>query len=202
MLMLIKFHTTVFLCIYIYIMSTTTGDRGHEVYAKVIRGKPDVCKTSKMVTKGQTSSLSKKKYACQTDTTFGVFQAKTLQKCNDTTNISISKYKLGNEKLLSIAKPDPKHLSTEILYERISSAPIEIQTLEFQKLQLQTDILEEVRNRQYKIEIAPSDLIDFGGQKSYDMTHQLFIQHTGSFLLMFDGRNGLHKKMDGVTAKG
>ncbi|VDI49475.1 Hypothetical predicted protein [Mytilus galloprovincialis] len=40
--------------------------------------------------------------------------------------------------------------------------------------------------------IAPSDLVDFGGQKSFDMTHQLFIQHRGTFILMFDGRKGLY----------
>lgn len=53
------------------------------------------------------------------------------------------------------------------------------------------DILNEVRSGRYKISIAPSDLIDFGGQRSYDMTHQLFIHHSGSFVLMFDGLIGL-----------
>lgn len=179
---------------------TYTGERGHGVIAKILRGAPDVRKTSGMVTQGQTSSLSKQIHASSIDTTDGASQAKTLQRCKDT--INISKHELGHDKLLSVAKPDQKNLSTDILNERTSSAPTEIQTLEFQKLQLQTDILEEVRNRQYKIQIAPSDLIDFGGQKSYDMTHQLFIQHTGSFLLMFDGRYGLHEEIDGVTAKG
>lgn len=53
------------------------------------------------------------------------------------------------------------------------------------------NILEEVRKGQYIIEIAPSDLVDFGGQRSYDMTHQLFIQHRGSFIIMFNGRYDL-----------
>ncbi|CAC5414814.1 unnamed protein product [Mytilus coruscus] len=44
--------------------------------------------------------------------------------------------------------------------------------------------------------IAPSDLVDFGGQKSFDMTHQLFIQHRGTFILMFDGRIGLNTKLE------
>jgi hypothetical protein len=39
------------------------------------------------------------------------------------------------------------------------------------------DIKEELRKGNYKVNIAPSDLVDFGGQKSFDMTHQLFIQH-------------------------
>jgi hypothetical protein len=32
----------------------------------------------------------------------------------------------------------------------------------------------------------------FGGQKSFDMTHQLFIQHKGEFILMFNGRFDLY----------
>ena len=50
------------------------------------------------------------------------------------------------------------------------------------------DIKEELRKGNYKVNIAPSDLVDFGGQKSFDMTHQLFIQHKGEYILMFNGR--------------
>ena len=52
---------------------------------------------------------------------------------------------------------------------------------------IQESIKEEIRKRTYKIEIAPSDLIDFGGQRSFDMTHQLFMRHKGTFVLMFNG---------------
>jgi hypothetical protein len=45
-----------------------------------------------------------------------------------------------------------------------------------------------LRKENYKVNIAPSDLVDFGGQKSFDMTHQLFIQHKGEYILMFNGR--------------
>lgn len=60
---------------------------------------------------------------------------------------------------------------------------------------VQRDILQEIREGKYKVEIAPSDLVDFGGQRSYDMTHQLFVQHKGTFIIMFDGRFGLHKPL-------
>jgi hypothetical protein len=50
------------------------------------------------------------------------------------------------------------------------------------------DIKKELRKRNYKVNIAPSDLVDFGGQKSFDMTHQLFIQQKGEFILMFNGK--------------
>jgi hypothetical protein len=53
---------------------------------------------------------------------------------------------------------------------------------------LQEDINEQIRKGTYKIEIAPSDLVDFGGQRSFDMTHQLFMRRKGTFLLMFNGR--------------
>ena len=52
---------------------------------------------------------------------------------------------------------------------------------------IQEKIKNEIRKKRYKIEIAPSDLTDFGGQRSFDMTHQLFIRHKGTFVLMFKG---------------
>ncbi|CAC5381004.1 unnamed protein product [Mytilus coruscus] len=60
---------------------------------------------------------------------------------------------------------------------------------------IQSNVLQEIRDGTYKIRVAPSDLVDFGGQRSFDMTHQLFIQHKGTFVLMFDGRYGLHSKL-------
>jgi hypothetical protein len=46
------------------------------------------------------------------------------------------------------------------------------------------DIKEELKKVNYKVHIAPSDLIHFGGQISFDMIHQLFIQHKGEFIFM------------------
>jgi hypothetical protein len=48
-------------------------------------------------------------------------------------------------------------------------------------------IQEKIKNGTYEIEIAPSDLVDFGGQSSFDMTHQLFMRHKGTYVLMFNG---------------
>ena len=53
---------------------------------------------------------------------------------------------------------------------------------------IQEDIKQKIRKGKYQIEIAPSDLVDFGGQRSFDMTHQLFMRHNGAFVLMFNGR--------------
>jgi hypothetical protein len=55
---------------------------------------------------------------------------------------------------------------------------------------IQEDIKEKIRNGTYEMNIAPSDLIDFGGQRSFDMTHQLFIRYKGTFVLMFNGNIG------------
>ena len=52
-------------------------------------------------------------------------------------------------------------------------------------------IQEKIRNGTYEIEIAPSDLVDFGGQRSFDMTHQLFMRHKGTFVLMFNGKTDI-----------
>ncbi|XP_076071250.1 uncharacterized protein LOC143042693 [Mytilus galloprovincialis] len=60
---------------------------------------------------------------------------------------------------------------------------------------IQDDLLEKSKNENYRMSISPSDLVDFGGQKSFDMTHQLFIQHKGTFILMFDGRTGLYTEL-------
>ncbi|VDI60683.1 Hypothetical predicted protein [Mytilus galloprovincialis] len=61
---------------------------------------------------------------------------------------------------------------------------------------IQDDLLEKIKKGTNIMNIAPSDLVDFGGQKSFDMTHQLFIQHRGTFILMFDGRKGLYTKLE------
>jgi hypothetical protein len=60
-------------------------------------------------------------------------------------------------------------------------------------------ILEKIKNRTYKIDIAPSDLVDFGGQRSFDMTHQLFIRKKGTFVLMFNGAIKLTKDKGETT---
>lgn len=99
----------------------------------------------------------------------------------------ISKDKLTSEKS-SIVYTEPYNSSSQMQKENTSRGA---ENLKLEYYTIHEDILNEVRSGRYKISIAPSDLIDFGGQRSYDMTHQLFIHHSGSFVLMFDGRIGL-----------
>jgi len=71
----------------------------------------------------------------------------------------------------------------------IDPRPIKQKSLQNYKIAtILGDIKEEIRKGRYKIEIAPSDLVDFGGQRSFDMTHQLFMRYKGTFVLMFNGQ--------------
>lgn len=105
-------------------------------------------------------------------------------------------------------------LDTECFSIKRVRKSLELKEQEIPKLELsqtadafQSNVLQEIRDGKYKIRVAPSDLIDFGGQRSFDMTHQLFIQHKGTFVLMFDGRYGLNTRLKeysqgNITAKG
>lgn len=66
---------------------------------------------------------------------------------------------------------------------------------ETQFYKLTKEFLQGVRKRKYRIDIAPSDVVDFGGQRSFDLTHQLFIRRKGSFIVMFDGRYGFSEPL-------
>lgn len=56
-------------------------------------------------------------------------------------------------------------------------------------------ICKAVEEGKYKQMVVPIDIWDFGGQKDYYMTHQLFITSRGIFVLMFNGAIDLHKNM-------
>ncbi|CAC5388672.1 unnamed protein product [Mytilus coruscus] len=63
------------------------------------------------------------------------------------------------------------------------------------------DIIKLVRSQcqkgHYEMVIVPIDLWDFGGQKIYHMTHQLFITSRGTFLLIFNGSKDIHEEIPG-----
>ncbi|VDI26119.1 Hypothetical predicted protein [Mytilus galloprovincialis] len=65
------------------------------------------------------------------------------------------------------------------------------------------DIIELVRSQchkgHYEMVIVPIDLWDFGGQKIYHMTHQLFITSRGTFLLIFNGSKDIHDEIPDYT---
>ncbi|CAG2254618.1 unnamed protein product [Mytilus edulis] len=65
------------------------------------------------------------------------------------------------------------------------------------------DIIKLVRSQchkgHYEMVIVPIDLWDFGGQKIYHMTHQLFITSRGTFLLIFNGSKDIHCEIPDYT---
>ncbi|CAC5384666.1 unnamed protein product [Mytilus coruscus] len=60
-------------------------------------------------------------------------------------------------------------------------------------------IVKAVQEGKYRQMVVPIDIWDFGGQKDYYMTHQLFITSRGIFVLMFNGSIALHKHMPDLT---
>ncbi|XP_071165947.1 uncharacterized protein [Mytilus edulis] len=175
------------------------GERGHEILAKILRGNPNVYDQYEHKINQQT--MHTHSYHSQ---------AELINKSSSASSILVAvQGKMStavqtHQVLTKCSELMTEDVGTKVSNKGMSAEPNEIKSLDLQTMQLQTSILQEVRDRKYKIKIAPSDLIDFGGQKSYDMTHQLFIQHRGSFLLMFDGRFGLHNQLneypEGVTA--
>ncbi|VDI73966.1 Hypothetical predicted protein [Mytilus galloprovincialis] len=60
-------------------------------------------------------------------------------------------------------------------------------------------VISSIREGRYKQNIIPIDIWDFGGQKDYYMTHQLFITSRGIFVLVFNGSLNLHKHMPDLS---
>lgn len=61
---------------------------------------------------------------------------------------------------------------------------------------IQNLIIKSVEKGDYKMKIVPFDLWDFGGQKDYYMTHQLFITNRGVYVVMFNGSIDIHTHVE------
>ncbi|CAG2210103.1 unnamed protein product [Mytilus edulis] len=65
------------------------------------------------------------------------------------------------------------------------------------------EIIKLVRSQctlgQYEMVVVPIDLWDFGGQKIYHLTHQLFVTSRGTFLLIFNGSRDIHENISEYT---
>jgi hypothetical protein len=93
---------------------------------------------------------------------------------------------LKRSKIMRPSLPAKEAIDT---HKGLSKAQSQVQKMSKRSyFTIHENIKDELRKENYKVNIAPSDLVDFGGQKSFDMTHQLFIQHKGEYVLMFDGR--------------
>ncbi|CAC5387370.1 unnamed protein product [Mytilus coruscus] len=152
-------------------------DRGHNVMTKLIIGKPN-----REIIIGESADTKQELCIAPSSTDHSVSH---LQVTKENTGFS-SNASVSPEAYIR----QVKHLQDEKITTPGMKKVKSISLPQFKKVEayaVHGDILKEVKSGQYKIKIAPSDLVDFGGQRSYDMTHQLFIQHGGTFVVMFDG---------------
>ena len=148
--------------------SLYSGSDG-DVLFKVLRGKPDIEKPD--------TTLSKNREDVQLqDSSKGCIipQAHTIPQPTDTSTAPTPSL-VPEKDDVNITDPGPiKQKSQNYIIDTIQ---------------------EKIKNGTYEIDIAPSDLVDFGGQRSFDMTHQLFMRHKGTFVLMFNGTIDLSMKL-------
>jgi hypothetical protein len=157
--------------------TTTLSGVDGDVLSKVLRGQPD---------------MKQKKHPSK--------YGKSLQKIekemrpSPATNKNMTSKKLpdAESKIILSEKTDTelvKGARNKDTHKGLSKPQLQAQKMSKQSyITIHEDIKEELRKGNYEVNIAPSDLVDFGGQKSFDMTHQLFIQHKGEFILMLNGR--------------
>lgn len=166
------------------------GEKGHPVFSKILRGNPGIHKnySEDLSSKNQHTS-----FALSTEGRMSTKESTTQesQRCFDSGEHLNEVWSKDLDSGIYSIESSEGHPRTQ----NVSHGMEELLKDDSDTLKLQADILDEVKNGQYRIDVAPSDLVDFGGQKSYDMTHQLFIQHGGSFVLLFDARFGLHNNL-------
>ncbi|XP_076071555.1 uncharacterized protein LOC143042935 [Mytilus galloprovincialis] len=163
----------------------TGGVRDQNVLTKVVIGKPN-----RETVIRQSVDTNRDRHIAPSSTDFPKSNQQTIKKDTDcsftvshSSDVFVQKFKdlpvkstltSDNEKPASVSLPKINKIEAYAVRE---------------------DILKEIKSGQYKIKIAPSDLVDFGGQRSYDMTHQLFVQHGGTFVVMFDGSKDFHEPL-------
>jgi hypothetical protein len=148
--------------------SLYSGSNG-DVLSKVLRGKPDIEKPDTTLPKNREDvQLQDSNKACI------IPQAHTIPQPTDTSTAPTPSL-VPEKDDVNITDPRPiKQKSQNYIIDAIQ---------------------EKIKNGTYEIDIAPSDLVDFGGQRSFDMTHQLFMRHKGTFVLMFNGTIDLSMKL-------
>ncbi|CAG2252861.1 unnamed protein product [Mytilus edulis] len=152
-------------------------DRGHNVMTKLIIGKPN----REILIRQSTDT---KQELCIAPFSADCPESSLQVKKKNTSFSSKAFVSLKANIIQDKHLQDDKTTPSEVKKDRSISRP---QLKKVESYAVHDDILKEIKSGQYKIKIAPSDLVDFGGQRSYDMTHQLFVQHGGTFVVMFDG---------------
>ena len=156
--------------------TTLSGFHG-DVLSKVLRGQPDI---------------KQEKHPSKYGKSLPKIEKKMRPPIATKTKMTSEKHPAPESKAISSEKTDTelvKGARSKDTHKGLSKPQLQAQKMSKQSyITIHEDIKEELRKGNCKVNIAPSDLVDFGGHKSFDMTHQLFIQHKGEFILMLNGQ--------------
>ena len=155
---------------------TTLSGFDGDVLFKVLRGQPD---------------MKKEKHPSKYGKSVPKIEKKSRPPPAAKEEIASKKHPAAKSKVILSEKTDTalvKGARNKDTHKGLSKPQSQTQKMSKQSyITIHKDIKEELRKANYKVHIAPSDLVDFGGQTSFDMTHQLFIQRKGEFILMSNG---------------
>ena len=155
--------------------TTLSGFDGNVLF-KVLRGQPD---------------MKKEKHPSKYGKSLPKIEKKLRPPPAAKEEITSKKHPAAKSKVILSEKTDTalvKGARNKDTYKGLSKPQSQTQKMSKQSyITIHEDIKEELRKVNYKVHIAPSDLIHFGGQISFDMIHQLFIQHKGEFIFMSNG---------------
>jgi hypothetical protein len=155
---------------------TTLSGFDGDVLFKVLRGQPD---------------MKKEKHPSKYGKSLSKIEKKSRPSPAAKEEITSKKHAAAKSKVILSEKTDTalvKGARNRNTHKGLSKPQSQTRKVSKQSyITIHKDIKEELRKGNYKVHIAPSDLVDFGGQTSFDMTHQLFIQRKGEFILMSNG---------------
>lgn len=177
--------------IYVFLI---IDSESHAVFTRILRGQPNILQTKPKQTdkKSQHKSIFKNFFANIRESKRSVLTDDA--KAKELPYVQTPKTSV-KDRLTIASRSEKTHIiQSEVEFKQDVQDEIPAVS-KLNHYTVREDILEEVRKGRYIMEIAPSDLVDFGGQRSYDMTHQLFVQHRGSFIIMFDGRYDLKEPL-------
>lgn len=181
---------------------SNAGTGGHAVYTRILRGQPNVLQTISSQTDTKSKSPLQKLFAKITKKS-NIKQDDTNKQGMELGQASVTDETAAARLTSPLTKKNIVPSAEKLNQVERDNIP-DISKLDHYTVR--EDILDEIRKGQYIMEVAPSDLVDFGGQRSYDMTHQLFVQHRGTFIIMFNGRYEMKEPLkeypqDNVTSE-
>jgi hypothetical protein len=144
--------------------TTTLSGFDGDVLSKVLRGQPDMKQEKYPSNYGE--SLPERR--------------KILRHLPTTTKMRTSmKHPAAKSKAILFEKTDTalvKGARNKDTHKGLSKPQLQAQKMSTQSyITIHKEIKEEVRKINYKVDIAPSDLVDFGGQNSFDMTTNIIL---------------------------